>query len=219
MRFCSRTLLVAVAAVGLTVPSAGAVQASQQTQDRQLTASLGALWKKVFETPAPQNPLTPTGDHCVDLGGIVAPFGAPGTSTLECTIRPETRLFITPFTSECSDREPSPSFGKTPAQRARCVRKLDAGIAVHKVTVDRKAVPAREVETGDLKATLPADNILGDPKLAGQDVRFTAHGWAILIPALTPGVHTITVEADGSYPVPGVVPTRNTTKIIVKPRK
>jgi hypothetical protein len=36
------------------------------------------MWKSVLETPTPQNPFAGGDPLCVDLGGVVAPFGAPG---------------------------------------------------------------------------------------------------------------------------------------------
>ena len=65
----SRVLVVAVVALGVAAPSAAAVPG------KELGDTLGAMWKNVLETPTPQNPFGGGGPLCVDLGGVVAPFG------------------------------------------------------------------------------------------------------------------------------------------------
>jgi hypothetical protein len=50
MRRCCRVLLVALVALGVAAPSAGAVP------DKKLGGTLGALWERILETPSAENP-------------------------------------------------------------------------------------------------------------------------------------------------------------------
>lgn len=168
-------LMVAVVALGVTAPSAAAVP------DKELGATLGALWQNVIETPTPQNLLGPNGgDPCVDLRGVVAPF-APvlGSPTLACTVKPGTKVFVAAWTSECSTLEASPFFGSNEAELRACARAVDAGITRTDVTLDGKPVPVSEVESGLLRLDLPGDNICGAP--AGTGPLSVAHGWVALL--------------------------------------
>ena len=207
-RLCC-VLLVAAVALGVAAPSAAAAP------DKKLGATLGALWKKVIETPTPQNLFGPNGgDPCVNLGGVVAPFApALGSPTLTCTLKPGTKIFVAAWTSECSTLEQPPFFGSNEAELRACARAVDAGITRTDVTLDRKPVPVGNVESGLLRLNLPGDNIFGAP--AGKGPLSVAHGWVALLQPLTPGTHTITLHVGGTY-LGADVNFNNTTTIIVK---
>jgi hypothetical protein len=209
-RLC-RVLVFAVVALGMAAPAATAAP------DKKLGTTLGALWQKVIETPTPQNLFNPggSGDPCVDLGGVVAPFApALGSPTLTCTVKPGTKIFVAAWSSECSTLEAPPFFGHDEAELRACARAVDAGIATTDVTLDGKPVPVSEVESGLLRLDLPVDNIFGAP--AGTGPLSVAHGWVALLHPLTPGTHTITLHITGTY-LGEIVDFHNTTTIIVKP--
>jgi hypothetical protein len=155
LRRRSCALLVAAVALGLTAAPAASVP------NKKLGGTLGALWDTVLETPRPENPLN-GGDPCVDLGGIVAPFAPSGTS-LTCTVKPGTKLFIEAWSVECSTVEAPPFFGRNEAELRACARAADAGIEVPTLEVDGRPVSVTEVVTGLLTVDLPADNLLEAP--------------------------------------------------------
>jgi hypothetical protein len=137
----SRALLLAVVALGVAVPSAAAVP------NHKSGGLLGALWESVLETPLADNPLA-GGDPCVDLGGVVAPFGPSNTSSLTCTVKPGTKLFIVAQSYECSTVEGPPFFGGNEAELRACARAADSGFTRIEITLDGHPVPVTEVETG-----------------------------------------------------------------------
>jgi hypothetical protein len=205
-RLC-RVLLVAMVCLGVAASPAASVP------DRKLGVTLGALWETVLETPASQNPLA-GGDPCVHLGRVVAPFAPLGTTSLTCTVKPGTKLFIIGESSECSTVEPPPFFGENEAGLRACARAADVGFDVPTIRVDGTLVPVREVETGLLTIDLPADNILGVP---AQQAFSVAHGWAVLLHPLTPGTHRIVLHVKGTDVFGNPVDFTNTTTVIVKP--
>jgi hypothetical protein len=207
MRRLTYVLLVTVVALGVAAAPAASVP------NKKLGGTLGALWDTVLETPTPQNPFT-GGDPCVDLGGVVAPFAAPGTLSLMCTVKPGTKLFITAWSSECSTVEPPPFFGRNEAELRACARAADAEITRHEITVDGRPVPVSEVESGLLTIDLPADNILGVP---AQQAFSVAHGWVALVHPLTPGTHRIMLDVEGTDVFGNAIDFTNTTTIVVSP--
>jgi hypothetical protein len=206
----SRVLLVTVVALGVAAPPAASVPT------HKLGGTLGALWEAVLETPTPENPFA-GGDPCVDLGGVVAPFAGLGTTSLTCTVKPGTKLFITGESSECSTLEPAPFFGRDEAELRACARAADAGFDVPTITVDGRPVPVSEVETGLLTFDLPQDNILGVPPPGEHHGLSVAHGWVALLHPLTPGTHQIVIHVVGTDVFGNHVDFTNTTTIIVKP--
>jgi hypothetical protein len=205
-RLC-RVLVVAVAALGVAASSASGAP------ERKLGGTLGALWETVLETPTPQNPFT-GGDPCVDLGGIVAPFAALGTTSLTCTVNPGTKVFVTGESTECSTVESAPFFGGNEADLRACARAADAGFEVPTISIDGKSIAVSEVETGLLILDLPADNIFGVP---AQQAFSVAHGWVTLLHPLTPGTHEIRIHVEGTDVFGNIVNFDNATTIIVKP--
>lgn len=185
--------------------------------EKRVSGLLGDLWTQIIETPTPQNPYT-GGDFCVRLaepghGRIVVPFAPAGTTTVDCTIPTGTTLFISAWSSECSNVEPEPYFGQGEADLRSCARAADSRINPPAVTLDGRTVPLQEVETALLKAVLPADNIFGKPsRTRAQSV---GHGWVALLRPLPPGTHTIILRTTGivlDLPIDLV----NTTTIVVQ---
>ena len=212
----ARVLVVAVVTLGMAAPSAAAVP------DKKLGDSLGAMWKEVLETPTPENPFTGGGPLCVDLGGVVAPFGAPGDESITCTVKPGTKVFVAAWSAECSTLEDPPFFGNNEAELRACARAVNAGIATSDVIVvlDGRRVPVTEVTSGLVRLDLPTDNIFGAAAGTGPpDTPYlsVANGWVALLHPLTPGTHTITLDISGEFPPGTPLDIHNTTTIIVKP--
>ena len=216
MSLLPRALVVAVVALGMAAPSAAAVP------DKKLGNALGAMWKTVLETPTPQNPFGGGGSLCVDLGGVVAPFGAPGEESFTCTVKPGTKVFVAAWSAECSTLEGPPFFGSNEAELRACARAVNAGITTDDVVVvlDGRRVPVSEVTSGLVRLDLPADNIFGaaagtgPPNLPYLSV---AHGWVARLHPLTPGTHTIALHISGEFPPGTPLLIDVTTTIIVTP--
>jgi hypothetical protein len=194
----ARALLVAAAISCLVVPAASAAP----NPNNRLGGILGDLWTTVLETPTPENPFA-EGDPCVDLGGILAPFGPNGAES--CTVKRGTKIFVVVWSTECSTFEGN---GTTEAQLRACAEAADQGITTHTIKVDGQSVPVSEVETGLLKIHLPKDNIFGLTGGARNGLS-VAHGFVTLLDPLTPGTHTIDIKVEGT------VNSEITTTIVV----
>jgi hypothetical protein len=180
------------------------------------------MWKKVLETPTPQNPFGGVDTLCVDLGGGVAPFAAPGVESITCVVKPGTKVFVAAWSAECSTLEGSPFFGSNETELRACARAVNAGITTGDVIVvlDGARVPVTEVTSGLSRLDLPADNIFGSAGGTGPpDMPYlsAADGWVALLHPLTPGTHTITIDISGEFPPGTPFDNNNTTTIIVKP--
>jgi hypothetical protein len=214
-RLC-RVLLIAVVVLGVAAPSAGAVP------DKKLGDYLGAMWETVLETPSPDNPFVTGAPVCVNLGGVVAPFGS-GSTDFTCRVKPGTKIFVAAWSAECSTLEvDTPFFGSNEAELRACARDVNAGIAPPPVvSLDGKPVPVTEVMSGLLRLNLPADNIFGADAGTGPPAMpylSVADGWVALLHPLTPGTHTIDIQVTGTFPGdPPPVPVSNTTTIVVQP--
>jgi hypothetical protein len=178
-------LLVTAAALFFVAPSASA------NPNNRLGGTLGDLWTTVLQTPTPENPFA-GGNPCVDLGGIVAPFGPSGVES--CTVERGTKILAVAWSTECSTFEGN---GTTDAELRACARAADEGITTHTIAVDGQSVPVYEVETELLTIHLPKDNIFG---LTGRDRKglSVGHGWVALLDPLTPGTHTIDIHVAGT---------------------
>jgi hypothetical protein len=212
----SRLLTVALLALGVAAPSAGAIP------DRKLGHTLGAMWKTILETPSPRNPFTPgVGPVCLDLGRTVAPFAARGEA-ITCTVKPGTKIFVAAWSSECSTIEAPPFFGGNPAELRACAIDVNAGVSV-RVTLDGRQVATSEVTSGVERLDLPADNIFGaapgtGPTPSGLPYLSVANGAVKLLHPLTPGRHTIKIAVTGESPPGTTLDIHNITTIIVKRR-
>jgi hypothetical protein len=181
-------------AMSLTIPSVADARARH-------VELLETLWTKVFQLPLDENPFAGA-DPCLVLADpnsghpVLAPF-APSTTTTECTAPRGTALFITGWSSECSDVEVgTPFFGEDEAEQRTCARTADAGLEVPVVTFDGRRVQMHEVETGPMEVELPADNVFGAEP--GTSIHSVAHGWVALVP-LTPGDHVVQIQNAGTY--------------------
>jgi hypothetical protein len=207
--------LLASGGLALAVPLALPASAAAKPPDlRQL---LESLWLKVFDLPIDENPFA-GGDPCLMLehprtgDPVLAPF-APPSPTTTCTVPAGTELFVTGWSSECSNVEGPPFHGDGKPELQRCARDADAGLNKPVVTFDGLSVRLKEVKTGLIEAVLPEDNIFGvDP---GTPIESVGHGWVALVP-LTPGQHILRIRNTGTYVAPpGPIDLRTTTIINV----
>ena len=158
---------------------------------------LGRWWEAVLETPSPFERYP----GCAALGrGVVAPVMPPGGGEATCTVANHTTLALVPDTASCSDYEPPPFFGATPAERRRCSIQLEDAVELVEVTVDGVRVRltgAFRTSAPDGRATLPEDNLLGAP--AGTRIRYGADGWIAFTERLSRGRHEIVLHGAGTF--------------------
>ena len=208
-RLC-RTLLATVVALGVAVPSASALP------DKKLEDLLGDLWVTVFETPNPENLFNPSAedaDPCVDLGGVIAPFGPLVITEITCTVKPGTKIFVIAWTIECSTTElKDPEASEEDLRECAHEMADNAGFGNATVTLDGEPVPLREVETGPRTYVLPADNVFGEQDPARLSGQLVGVGSVALLHPLTPGTHTTTIDLEGDGNID------NRTTIRVEPR-
>jgi hypothetical protein len=214
----SRVLVVTLVTLGVAAPSAAAVPREK------LGSALGAMWKKILETPTPQNPFGGGSALCVDLGGVVAPFGAPGVASIRCTVKPGTKILVAAWSAECSTLEGPPFFGSDKATLRACARAVNAGITTVSVRLDGKPVALTKVSSPLQRLNLPPENIFGAvpgsccTQPGGLPYLSVAHGWVALLHPLRRGTHTITIDVAGEFPGdPPPLPIHNITTITVKP--
>ena len=120
MNKAMRRIFAVVGVVVSLVVVAGSPVAA--TSHRNLGHTLGVLWKTVLATPTPQNPWA-GGSPCIDLGGgIVSPFPPPKTTSITCTVKAGTKIFVVAYSSECSTVELPPYFGSNEAELRACAR-------------------------------------------------------------------------------------------------
>ena len=136
----------------------------------------------MFDLPVDENPFT-GGDHCLMLSDprtgtpVLAPFATPSPAP-PCTVPRGTKLFVTGWSSECSNVEGPPFHGDGEAELRACARAADAGLNTPVVTFDGRPVQMKAVETDLIEALLPEDNIFGLP--AGTPIESVGHGWVAL---------------------------------------
>lgn len=195
-RLC-RVLLIAVVALGVAAPSAGAVP------DKRPGGTLGAMWEKVLETPNTQSTLP-----CIDLDGVVAPLSLSGAD-ITCNVTAGTEIFVAAWSVECSTFEVGTQFfGRNPGELRKCAQGLNKGVEAQ-AALDGAPVALTQVTSGPLKIALPKDNILG---VSGPQTGFSvADGFVAFVRPLTTGTHEITINT--TFPDGSVI--ANTTTIIV----
>jgi hypothetical protein len=189
-----RCLLVIAGLVWAT-PSPAAATPPQVLDDL-----LGSLWTKVFELPYAENPFG-SGSPCVVLEHpltdrpVLAPFQPLG-SDVSCSAAPGTMLFLTGWSSECSNLEPPPYHGEDEASLRACAHFVDHDLETPVVTFDGRDVAVTEVETAFMEVDLQAGNIFGaDP---GVRLESVGHGWVALL-ALPAGIHSVEIHVRGTY--------------------
>jgi hypothetical protein len=180
-----------IALIGIGDSAGASAKPAYTAAQTLLTGDLVQTWKTVFQTPSPQNPFGNGGPSsgCLDLGRTLAPFGPTGVS--QCSTNVGTKVFVIASSFECSTIEGN---GTTAAELTACAKQSDAPSAPA-VTVDGVPVVAAESVTGPFTVTLPVDNIFGLP--AGTSGTSVAHGWVLLMPPPTPGLHKIVIDAAG----------------------
>jgi hypothetical protein len=210
-RLC-RVLLIAILALGVAAPSAGAASPGDY---------LGAMWKTVLETPSPQNPFVTGKPVCIDLGGVVAPFGA-GSKDFTCRVKPATQILVAAYSSECSTMEVGTAFfGRNEAELRACSHRVNNKVKLTEVSLDGKPLATTEVMSGLLTINLPEKNIFGLPAGTGGQPGLpylsVADGFVALIPSLSLGTHTIGLHITGESPPGTPLDVSNTTTIVVTP--
>jgi hypothetical protein len=207
--------LLATGGLAVAVPLVASSPAVAKQPD--LRPLLESLWTKVFELPVGENPFT-GGDPCLVLTHprtgepVLAPF-APPSPTTTCTATAGTELFVTGWSSECSNLEGPPFHGDRKPELQRCARAADAGLNTPAVTFDGQPVRMKEIKTGLITTLLPDGNIFGVD--AGTPIESVGHGWVALLP-LTPGQHTLVIHTTGTYVAPpGPLDVETTTTINV----
>jgi hypothetical protein len=194
---------LALAAVALTVLALAAAPSAMAHGSpfakRPSGELLGQWWKTVLEVPVSKNPLTGNADPCILLGRrVLAPAFAAG-GEIACSVEPGTSIVAITFTSECSDAEDPPFYGKTPRARAVCARATADGVTNNEVGIDGVVydVSRYRATSPDLRVRLPEDDLFG---VDARSLRFTADGWPPLIEPLRRGHHVISVRSAGSDP-------------------
>ena len=201
------TIAVMLAALTASPAAAGGRQAPARL--------LGELWTYLLETPTAENPFT-GGDPCVHLdGGALVPFAPLGTTELRCTADSRTPIFVTAVTYECSTAENPPYFGSTPRELRACARADLDWYVRQTLTLDGRRVRLSEVETRLLVVRFPADNVLGTDEPGALSV---GTAWAALLPPLSPGRHTLRIQAVPAIPTADAPIVDNTTTIVVRRR-
>jgi hypothetical protein len=203
-----RSLLASVAASAALLfpsgsasaqPSAPAVIPPHGQSYEQLSAQ---WWQQMLAIPLDRNPLFDrTGEDCA-LGETKRVFflaGSVGNPVVRtCTVPSTKPVFFPIITTECSDVEPPPFFGRKPKDRAACAKGhmdwVDVGNL--EVTIDGVSVPNLErfrVASHDFRFELPPEgNILEVSARAGHAA---SDGYFLLLAPLSPGSHTIHFEA------------------------
>jgi len=207
--------MLASGCLALAVPLS--VSSNAAAAPPHLEKLLESLWREVFSLPMDENPFT-GGDHCLMLSDprtdepVLAPFATP-TPAPACTVTMGTKLFVTGWSSECSNVEGPPYHGDGETELRACAQDADAGLNTPVVTFDGRPVQMKQVETALMEALLPEDNIFGQP--VGTPIESVGHGWVALVP-LTPGQHTVTIHTTGTYvSPPGPLDSTTTTTINV----
>ena len=207
-----------VASASLALAALWATPSNVSAAPPRLSELLESLWTTVFDLPVDENPFT-GGDPCLTLedpntgNPVLAPFAQPSDTT--CTVPFGTKLFVTGWSSECSDVEGPPFHGDGETELRACARAADAGLNTPIVTIDGRPVHLHEVETALIEATLPDDNVFRVP--AATPIDSVGHGWVALIP-LPPGEHTVVIHTTGTFVAPPPPPDVTTTTTIIVTR-
>ncbi len=190
----SRVSLVLVAVVLLMPSTAYAGRSplyppSSHAGGHSTSEWLAISWKSLLELPLAENPFFGNGDACRIQDKVLMP--SAGSEPTTCTIKPGTKTLLW-VSSECSNVEEPPYFGRDERELVACARAADAGIRAT-LTIDGTtyALDAYEVVTGMFAVDLPEGNIFGIPP---QRALSAAHGWPVLLKPLKPGTHNISLQ-------------------------
>jgi hypothetical protein len=121
---------------------------------------------------------------------------------LSCTgsVQPGTALFFPIANIECSNLEPAPFHGDTPAERAACAASFLSIVGTIGVTID--GVPVRHPTSfhalsPDFSFKVGPDNVFGIPCSGECSGLSSGDGYYLMLTPLPPGDHTIHITATG----------------------
>jgi hypothetical protein len=126
---------------------------------------------------------------------LAAAFGEE-TVEIEVTVAPGTALFLPVINAECSVFEPDPFHGDNEAELRECANGHIDQTSGLVATIDGVPVGDLDAYRGDsplFEFTLPENNVLGAP--GGTTTQAVDAGVYLLLAPLSPGLHTIHVEA------------------------
>jgi len=159
---------------------------------------LSKFWRTSFATP-------PGGSICHRVGKVVVLTATPfAKGPNRCTVHAGRTLYVNGPSAECSNIEPAPAHGDTPAERRSCAKTAFRAVtrSKPKLTIDGRRlahVGRFYVHTKDFAFSLPRKNILGSKKRHGRSV---AYGAGFLIRHLKTGRHVITGKGKvGKQPI------------------
>ena len=171
-----------------------------------------ALWWRWFiSLPLDNNPATGADCSTGQVGSVWFLIGLPGPTTINCTVPPGKTLVLPIINIECSNLEPPPFFGATPADRAACAAAITNtavnlsatidGVPVHNLTSYRSPSP-------NFTFAAPPNNVLGVPGGAGESV---ADGFYLVLVPFSPGTHVIHIAGAFLNPAFAIDTTINLT--------
>ena len=154
-------------------------------------------WRWIFSSPADASPFgeghvdCTTGQPDPRVLFLTGPFSVTGTVERTCneTISSSTYIFLPVVNLECSDAEPEPFFGATPAERLDCVN--DVSITNLQASFNRRAflnLDGFEVTSPDFSFTAIPDNRAGIEPGPGFS---TSRGVWLMLRPFPPGDYVI----------------------------
>ena len=127
-------------------------------------------------------------------------FLLAGPSSCNITISPGTALFIPVANAECSDLEPDPFHGSTPAARRACAQSwadlaASGGLGVEIDRAQLQNLTSYRILSPDFSFTVGPDNVFGIPCSGSCPGNATADGYYLLLTPLSAGTHTMHITA------------------------
>jgi hypothetical protein len=119
-----------------------------------------------------------------------------GPAIVNCTVPNGTALYFPIIDAECSNLDPAPYHGETPAERGSCAKAWIDNATDLSATID--GVPVRNlalyrVQSGDFQFFVPRDNILG---ITGPAMGLSSDdGYYLMLAPRSTGNHTIRIHA------------------------
>jgi hypothetical protein len=123
-----------------------------------------------------------------------------GPSSCGGTVTSATSLFFPVGNVECSNLEPSPFFGATPAARDSCAFNFFTQLSTGRVTLDGalldNLLPNYPTKSPDFAFTVGSDNVFGIKCNSGSCTgQSTGYGYYVMLAPLQRGTHTILIKA------------------------
>ena len=122
-------------------------------------------------------------------------FGIIGPAELYCAIPKDRSLFFPIINAECSNQEPDPYDGSTPALAVACAKAWNDDVSALSVVIDGAPINdlwSYRVRTPNLAVKLPEDNIFNVPK--NTHLAAAADGYYLFVEPLAPGPHIIDIK-------------------------